>query len=140
LISSPNSTSESPGDHTRVIASWAGRRRHFLNFFDLSARFVVLDWRTPEIIYPERLDHLISKDCRANRRFFGEWRFRVSMRVLYVIFVLSVGALVWAAVAAARHIRRHEAEAAGIVAKHPHGDELADRSAGSLAEHETSKK
>ncbi len=30
------------------------------------------------------------------------------MRILYVIFVLCVGALVWAAVAAARHIRRHE--------------------------------
>jgi hypothetical protein len=30
------------------------------------------------------------------------------MRILYVIFVLCVGALVWAALAAARHIRRHE--------------------------------
>jgi len=33
------------------------------------------------------------------------------MRILYVIFVLCVGALVWAAVAAARHIRRHEDDA-----------------------------
>jgi hypothetical protein len=32
------------------------------------------------------------------------------MRILYVIFVLCVGALLWAAIAAARHIRRHEAE------------------------------
>ncbi len=32
------------------------------------------------------------------------------MRVLYVIFVLCVGALLWAAVAAARHIRRHESK------------------------------
>jgi len=30
------------------------------------------------------------------------------MRIFYVIFVLCVGALVWAVVAAARHIRRHE--------------------------------
>jgi hypothetical protein len=30
------------------------------------------------------------------------------MRIFYVIFVLCVGALVWAALAAARHIRRHE--------------------------------
>jgi hypothetical protein len=33
-----------------------------------------------------------------------------SMRILYVIFVLCVGALVWAALAAARHIRRHESK------------------------------
>jgi hypothetical protein len=32
------------------------------------------------------------------------------MRILYVIFVLCVGALVWAAWAAARHIRRHESK------------------------------
>ena len=31
------------------------------------------------------------------------------MRVLYAIFVVSVGVLVWAAIAAARHIRQHEA-------------------------------
>jgi hypothetical protein len=37
----------------------------------------------------------------------GDFR-SLSMRILYVIFVLCVGALVWAAVAAARHIRRHE--------------------------------
>jgi len=30
------------------------------------------------------------------------------MRVLYLIFVLCVGALLWAAFAAARYIRRHE--------------------------------
>jgi hypothetical protein len=34
------------------------------------------------------------------------------MRVLFVIFVLSVGALLWAAIAVARHIRRHEPQAA----------------------------
>lgn len=34
------------------------------------------------------------------------------MRVLYVIFVLCVGALVSVAVAAARHIRRHEVQTA----------------------------
>jgi hypothetical protein len=33
------------------------------------------------------------------------------MRILYGIFVLCVGALVWAAVSAARHIRRHEGKA-----------------------------
>ncbi len=33
------------------------------------------------------------------------------MRILYVIFVLCVGALLWTAFAAARHIRRHEAKA-----------------------------
>jgi hypothetical protein len=32
------------------------------------------------------------------------------MRILYLIFVLCVGALLWVAFAAARHIRRHEAE------------------------------
>jgi hypothetical protein len=31
------------------------------------------------------------------------------MRVLYVVFVLSIVALIWTAVAVARHIRRHEA-------------------------------
>jgi hypothetical protein len=31
------------------------------------------------------------------------------MRVLYVVFVLSIIALIWTAVAVARHIRRHEA-------------------------------
>ena len=30
------------------------------------------------------------------------------MRILYVIFVLCVGALLFTALAAARHIRRHE--------------------------------
>jgi hypothetical protein len=34
------------------------------------------------------------------------------MRVLFVIFVLSVGALLWAAIAIARHIRRQEPHAA----------------------------
>jgi hypothetical protein len=34
------------------------------------------------------------------------------MRVLYVIFVVCVGALLWAAFAAARHIRRHEVKTA----------------------------
>lgn len=32
------------------------------------------------------------------------------MRVLYVVFVLSIIALIWTAVAVARHIRRHEAQ------------------------------
>jgi hypothetical protein len=41
------------------------------------------------------------------------------MRVLYGIFVLSVGALVWAAVAAARHIRRHETQTTASQEKHP---------------------
>jgi len=31
------------------------------------------------------------------------------MRVLYVVFVLSIFALIWTAVAVARHVRRHEA-------------------------------
>jgi hypothetical protein len=31
------------------------------------------------------------------------------MRVLYAVFVLSIIALIWTAVAVARHIRRHEA-------------------------------
>jgi hypothetical protein len=31
------------------------------------------------------------------------------MRVLYVVFVLSIAALIWTAIAVARHIRRHEA-------------------------------
>jgi len=30
------------------------------------------------------------------------------MRVLYVVFVLSIIALIWTAVSVARHIRRHE--------------------------------
>ncbi len=37
------------------------------------------------------------------------------MRVLYVVFVLSIFALIWTAIAVARHIRRHEAR----VAQHP---------------------
>ena len=32
------------------------------------------------------------------------------MRVLYVVFVLSILALIWTAVAVARHVRRHEAQ------------------------------
>jgi len=32
------------------------------------------------------------------------------MRVLYVVFVLSIVALSWTAIAVARHIRRHEAQ------------------------------
>lgn len=31
------------------------------------------------------------------------------MRVLYVVFVLSIAALIWTAIAVARHIRGHEA-------------------------------
>jgi len=31
------------------------------------------------------------------------------MLVLYVVFVLSISALIWTAVAVARYIRRHEA-------------------------------
>jgi hypothetical protein len=30
------------------------------------------------------------------------------MRVLYVVFVLSILALIWTAISVARHIRRHE--------------------------------
>jgi hypothetical protein len=43
------------------------------------------------------------------------------MRFLYLIFVLSVAALIWVAIAVTRHIRRHvsqsksEAEAAAIL-------------------------
>jgi hypothetical protein len=37
------------------------------------------------------------------------------MRVLYVVFVLSILALIWTAIAVARHIRRHEAR----VEQHP---------------------
>ncbi len=33
------------------------------------------------------------------------------MRILYLIFVLCVGALLWVALAVARHIRRHEVQA-----------------------------
>jgi hypothetical protein len=33
------------------------------------------------------------------------------MRVLFAVFVLSIIALIWTAVAVARHIRRHEAQA-----------------------------
>jgi hypothetical protein len=33
------------------------------------------------------------------------------MRVLYVVFVLSIAALVWAILAVTRHIRNHEARA-----------------------------
>jgi hypothetical protein len=36
------------------------------------------------------------------------------MRILYLIFVLCVGALLWAAFAAARHIRRHESKMAPL--------------------------
>lgn len=32
------------------------------------------------------------------------------MRVLYVVFVLSIIALIFTAIAVARHIRRHEAQ------------------------------
>jgi len=32
------------------------------------------------------------------------------MRILYLIFVLCVGALLWVAFAVARHIRRHQVE------------------------------
>jgi len=62
------------------------------------------------------------------------------MRVLYVIFVLSVGALVWAAVAAGRHIRRHEGETASTHGKHSTGDELGDESVVSRREHESNEK
>ena len=37
---------------------------------------------------------------------------RFWMRVLYGIFVLCLGALLWAAFSAARHIRHHEAKKA----------------------------
>ncbi len=47
------------------------------------------------------------------------------MRVLYLIFVLCVGALVWAAVAVARHIRRHDGDAPKIPVK-PVRELLAD--------------
>jgi hypothetical protein len=43
-------------------------------------------------------------------REIGDFR-GFSMRILYVIFVLCVGALVWAAVAAGRHILRHQGDA-----------------------------
>jgi hypothetical protein len=32
------------------------------------------------------------------------------MRVLYVVFVLSIVALIWTVVSVARHIRRHETQ------------------------------
>jgi hypothetical protein len=35
-------------------------------------------------------------------------KFQLTMRILYVIFVLCVAALLFTALAAARHIRRHE--------------------------------
>ncbi|MBB6146620.1 hypothetical protein HNQ77_004599 [Silvibacterium bohemicum] len=34
------------------------------------------------------------------------------MRVLYVVFVLSVGALVWAVISVRRHIRNHDLQPA----------------------------
>jgi hypothetical protein len=46
------------------------------------------------------------------------------MRVLYVIFVLCVGALVWAAFAVTRHIRRHEGEAARVDPEPQTGNEV----------------
>jgi hypothetical protein len=44
------------------------------------------------------------------------------MRILYVIFVLCVGALLWAAFAAARHIRTHK----GTVGVTPEGKDPLD--------------
>lgn len=40
------------------------------------------------------------------------------MRFLYVVFVMSIIALIWTAVAVARHIRRHEAEQKGGGERH----------------------
>jgi cytoskeletal protein RodZ len=45
------------------------------------------------------------------------------MRILYVIFVMCVGALVWAALAAARHIRRHEGKTDRLSASSSQKDE-----------------
>jgi hypothetical protein len=52
---------------------------------------------------------------------------RLSMRILYVIFVLCVGALVWAALAAARHIRRHEGKTGIARQPTPHSQETATK-------------
>ncbi|QNI33851.1 hypothetical protein H7849_08050 [Alloacidobacterium dinghuense] len=41
------------------------------------------------------------------------------MRLLYVVFVLSILALISTAIAVARHIRRHEAELKTGGEKHP---------------------
>ncbi|HLH36966.1 MAG TPA: hypothetical protein VKX41_20000 [Alloacidobacterium sp.] len=41
------------------------------------------------------------------------------MRVLYVVFVLSIVALIWTAVAVARHIRKHEAQREQQVLEEP---------------------
>jgi hypothetical protein len=41
------------------------------------------------------------------------------MRVLYVVFVLSIFALIWTAVAVARHIRRHEADRKAVGEQQP---------------------
>ena len=41
------------------------------------------------------------------------------MRVLYVVFVMSIVALIWTAVAVARHIRRHEVERKAGGERHP---------------------
>jgi hypothetical protein len=48
------------------------------------------------------------------------------MRILYLIFVLCVGALLWVAFAAARHIRRHEAENTAPPEKELRSDELSE--------------
>jgi hypothetical protein len=47
------------------------------------------------------------------------------MRILYLIFVLCVGALVWVAFAAARHIRRHEVKARAASEEKHRTDEVA---------------
>jgi hypothetical protein len=37
------------------------------------------------------------------------------MRVLYVVFVLSMAALVWTAISLRRHIRRHDSQPADLL-------------------------
>ena len=48
------------------------------------------------------------------------------MRILYLIFVLCVGALVGVAFAAARHIRRHEAKVGSVPDGQPSVGELTE--------------
>ncbi|AXC09621.1 hypothetical protein ACPOL_0236 [Acidisarcina polymorpha] len=60
------------------------------------------------------------------------------MRVLYVIFVLCVGALLWAAFAAAGHIRQHEKNATRS-AEPKSGDELTENKEVLLSGRETNR-
>ncbi len=62
-------------------------------------------------IYDRRAAGLLPLDTGASGG--------IRMRVLYVIFVLCVGALVWAAFAAASHIRRHEYRTAPLSPEPP---------------------